>query len=127
MKRSGIALLEAAVALAIIGVVAIGALEAFAAESRAAWRARRAVPAVAIASEQLARLQLADLRALQTLPDSLRAGRVRDGEVLYAWHAMVEPVRNEPQLYALRVNVQWDAGSYTLAARTFRDAAERAP
>lgn len=120
MKRPGFTLLEATVSLAIIATVGLGALEAFAADARTAVRARRATPAVAIASEQLARLQLADAHTLQALPDSLRHGRLLSDAIPYEWHATVSAVRDEPQLLALQVDVQWESGSYTLAARVFR-------
>jgi len=124
MRRTGFTLLEAAVSLAIVGTVAVGALEAFAAESRAALRARHSAPAVALAGEQLARLEMLDARALRTLPDSLRHGRAGSATQLYAWTAFVERVRNEPDLYTLRVEVRWDTGEYTLATRAYRPSAE---
>jgi type II secretory pathway pseudopilin PulG len=127
LKRAGFTLLEAAVSLAIIGTVSIGALEAFAAESRAALRARLAAPAVALASERLARLELLDAAALRALPDSLRRGQTGDGARSYEWRAEVQSVPDEPNLYALRVDVAWDAGTYALAARAYRPAAADLP
>lgn len=122
MRRTGFTLLEATVALALVGVVAIGALEAFAAESRAAFRSRQLAPAVALASERLARLELLDAARLRALPESLRTGSVRDGVQEYAWRADVAPVPNEPDLYALTVDVRWAAGAYRVGARVFRAA-----
>mgnify|MGYP001205221527 CR=1 FL=1 len=65
MKRAGFTLLEAVVALAIVGTVAIGALEAYGAEARAATRARASAPAAAIARERLSRPELLDAHALR--------------------------------------------------------------
>jgi type II secretory pathway pseudopilin PulG len=108
------------VSLAIIGIVAVGALEAFAAESRAARHARLVTPAVAIAAEQLARLELLDARMLAALPDSLRAGQMKDGAQSYDWLASVARIPQEPDLLALRVEVRWDGGEYALTTHAFR-------
>ncbi len=120
MRRAGFTLLEAVVSLVIIGIVAVGALEAFAAESRAARQARLATPAVAAAAEQLARLELLDAPLLTALPDSLRAGRLDSGAQRYEWRATVERVPQEPDLYALSVEVRWDAGAYALTTHAYR-------
>jgi type II secretion system protein I len=120
VKGAGFTLLEAVVSLAIIGIVAIGALEAFAAESRAARQARLAAPAVAVAAEQLARLELLDAPMLAALPDSLRTGRMNDGAASYEWRASVARVSQEPDLFALNVEVRWDAGAYALTTHAFR-------
>jgi len=124
MRRAGFTLLEATVALLIVGIVAIGALEAFAVEADAARRARQAAPAAAMAAERLAQLQLLDARGLQSLPDSLRTGRLIDGNRVYEWTASAMPVRDERDLYTVRVDVRWEAGEYALATRVFRSPEE---
>ncbi len=126
MRRTGFTLLEATVSLAIVGTVALGALEAFGAEARAALRARQAAPAVAMASEQVARLQLLDAHTLLSLPDSLRHGRAEGDAQPYEWSASVGRVTDELDLYDLRVEVRWPAGVYELTARAYRPAGERA-
>lgn len=120
MRRAGFTLLEAVVSLAVIGIAAVGALEAFAAESRAARQARLVTPAVAVAAEQLARLELLDAPMLAALPDSLRTGQLDDGGQSYRWRASVERVAQEPDLFALSVEVRWDAGSYALTTHAYR-------
>jgi type II secretion system protein I len=120
MRRAGFTLLEATVALVIVGIVAIGALEAFAVEADAARRARQAAPAAAVAAERLAQLQLLDARGLQSLPDSLHNGRVADGSRMYEWTSSAAPVRDERDLYTVRVDVRWETGTYALATRVFR-------
>jgi prepilin-type N-terminal cleavage/methylation domain-containing protein len=120
VRRAGFTLLEAVVSLAIIGIVSIGALEAFAAEARAARQARLVTPAVAVAAEQLARLELLDALALAALPDTLRAGRMNDGADTYEWRASVARVSQESDLFALHVEVQWSAGSYALTTHAYR-------
>lgn len=127
MRRAGFTLLEATVALLIIGLVAVGALEAVATEMDAARRTRMAAPALAVAAERLARLELLDARTLQTLPDSSRAGRVVDGLLVFEWNASAEPVADEQDLYAIRVNVRWPEGAYSLASRVYRPAEDASP
>src|SRR5215217_6870753 len=72
--RAGFTLLEAVVALAIVGTIAIAVLGSFGAELRTASRVRDALPAVTLAEEQLARLSSADAATLAMLPDSLARG-----------------------------------------------------
>ncbi len=120
MRRAGFTLLEAVVALAIVGIVGIGALEAYAAEARAATKARESAPAVAIARERLARLQLLDAHTLRTLPESLARGRWEASSVPYEWAARARPVSGEPDLYEVGVEVHWPNGAYTLRGRSYR-------
>ena len=127
MRRAGFTLLEATVALAIVAIVAVGALEAFAAEARVARRTRDAGPAVAVASERLARLALADPATLQPLPDSLTRGVVHTGERTYAWTARVQRVPGTPHLFEFRVGVQWESGTFALATRAYRPVSGATP
>lgn len=127
MRRTGLTLLEATVALAIVGIVAVGALEAFAAEARVAHRTRDAGPAAALASERLARLALADATALQPLPDSLARGAVRTGERTYAWTARVHRVPGTPHLFEFQVDVHWESGAFALASRVYRPGGGASP
>lgn len=120
MRRAGFTLLEATVALVIVGLVAVGALEAFAAEARVARRARDAGPAAAVASERLARLALVDPAGLQPLPDSLARGVVHAGERTYAWQASSQRVAGTPHLFEFQVEVQWESGTFALASRAYR-------
>lgn len=119
-ERGGFTLLEAMVAVAIIGFVAVGALGAFGADLRAATKANDLLPAAALAEERLARLELADVRQLGMLPDSLTHGEFDDPFAGYAWSASAEVVKGEPALYELSATVTWKEGSYTLRRRRFR-------
>ncbi len=123
MRRAGFTLLEAVVALAIIGLVSVGALSAYAAEARAAQRARETAPAAVIARERLSRLSLLDAHGLRAVPDSLRRGALTAGGASYDWTANAHPVPGEMDLYDLAVDVQWATGSYALRTRTYRPAA----
>jgi len=72
--RAGFTLLEATVAMTIVGIVGAGALAAFGADLRAADRARQMLPAVALAQDRMAILDLADAHTLRVLPDSMARG-----------------------------------------------------
>lgn len=120
MKRAGFTLLEAVVALTIVGTVAIGALEAYAVEARAAVRARQSAPAAALARERLSRLERLDAHLLRTLPESLSRGLFSAGPTSYEWAAAVRAVAGEPDLYELAVDVRWPDGALALRGRSYR-------
>ena len=125
--RRGFTVLEAAVAVAIIGMISIGALAAFSADLRAAQRAQDLLPASALAEERLAALELADPTRLAMLPDSLTRGRFGPPFERYEWTASARPVRGERSLYDFAVRVRWETGEYTLARRRFRPPPVGAP
>ena len=72
--RRGISLLEAVVAIAVVGMTAVSALESVGAGMRAAEKSRRAIEAEALAQSRLEFLDLMTDRELQTLPDSVESG-----------------------------------------------------
>ena len=118
-RRAGFTLLEAAIALLVLGLAAAGAFAALGAARRAETGAVQVGPAVALAEERLAALVLAAPRELRALPDSLRRGRFAAPYDAYAWTAEARPVVGEPALYDLAVAVTWPAGG-RLAVRTRR-------
>jgi type II secretory pathway pseudopilin PulG len=118
--RRGFTILEAAVAVAIVGMISIGALGAFNADLRAAQRSQELLPASALAEERLAVLELAEPTRLAMLPDSMTRGRFATPFERYEWNATARPVRGERSLYDFTVRVRWDNGEYTLARRRFR-------
>jgi prepilin-type N-terminal cleavage/methylation domain-containing protein len=120
--RRGFTLLEAAVAMTIVGLVGAGALGAVAADLRAGARAQRLLPAAAFAQERMAILDLADPHALRMLPDSLAHGTLPKPFEDYSWRATVKEVRGEPTLVELAVQVEWPEGSYALSERRYRPA-----
>jgi len=122
VKRPGFTLLEATVAMVVLGTVAIGALAAFAAEARAAARANALAPAAALARERLSRLELLDAHALRTLPESLSRGSEALGTQSYEWSATAHAVAGESDLYDLAVEVRYEDGRYALRTRSFRPA-----
>jgi prepilin-type N-terminal cleavage/methylation domain-containing protein len=120
---AGFTLIEAVVALAIIGMISVTALAAFAAELRTSGRAERALVAAALAEEQLQRLRLVPSTLLSPLPDSLARGTFPRPYDRYTWTAAATPARDEDDLYevVLQVSRQGEGGgAYTLRSRVYR-------
>lgn len=118
--RQGFTLLEAVVALAILGLASVAALSALSAELRTAHGARRALEAASLAQDRLATLELLPADELRPLPDSLRRGRFREPFAEYAWEASVREIPAEHDLYEAAVRVEWDSGSYPLHVLLYR-------
>lgn len=75
--RPGFTVLEAAVALVIIGLSAIGVLTAVGGHTRAEVQVQRQLEAGALAQDVVARIRLIDPRELVPLADSLPGRRAR--------------------------------------------------
>ncbi len=116
----GFTLLEAVVALAILGAVSAAALAAVSTELRTTERTTRAVAAAALSQNQLARLQLLPAQQLAALPDSLRSGTFVPPFADYRWSATTRNVRGEQDLYELTMLVEWDDGEFQLVSRLHR-------
>ena len=119
-KRRGFTVLEAAVALAIIGIAAVGVLAAFGAHVRGAERARNLLTATSLAQSRLARLEIATGGQLARLPDSLARGAFTAPLDNFRWTASSTAVTGESDLYELGVAVTWLDGRATLHSRRFR-------
>ena len=74
VRNMGITLFETVVALTIVSMTAIGALEAVGAELRTAERSRRAIEAEALMNTRLDFLNLMIDQQPQALPDSVKKG-----------------------------------------------------
>ena len=119
--RRGFTLLEAVVALAIVGVVAVGAFAAYGAELRTEVRAQEVWALEALAEERLATLVLTEPAQLRSLPDSVRTGRFAAPFARYRWESESRPVRGERELWDLRVTVRAaDSSALTLHTRRHR-------
>lgn len=112
--RSGFVLMEAVVALAIIGLVAIGLLSATGAQMRAAGKARVLLTARALAEDRLSALELLDYNAIVDIPDSLAAGRFAPPFEAFSWTARVEPMEDEYDLFGAEVVVTGNGESFPL-------------
>jgi len=122
-RRAGFTLLEAVVALAIVGLVAVGVLELVASNLRAAQRARLALTASTLARSRIARLEMASTAEVMALPDSLKHGSYSDSLRSWKWTASTSPVMGEADLYDARVTVTSPGYTTEVRTRLFRPVA----
>lgn len=121
----GFTLVEAAVALLILGLAALAAVEAVGGALRTQAVAGRYREAVALAEWRL-------LALTAMPPDSLphyqlpRAGAVTLPPHRYTWRAVVRPVDGAPRLWDGAVAVAWDGGQVTLETMVYAGGRARA-
>jgi prepilin-type N-terminal cleavage/methylation domain-containing protein len=120
VHRDGFSLIEAVIALAIIGLAGVAALASLGAELRGAEHSRWAIEATALAGHRLAVLELLPSDELRLLPDSVARGRFEPPFDGYGWEASVRAVRNDPDLLDVHVRITGDGGSYPLHGRLYR-------
>ncbi len=101
----GFLLLEALVALAIVGVVAVALLGAVGAQVRSADKGSVLLTASALAQDRAVSFRVLDVEALRRPPDSLVAGVFPPPFDDFRWEAEVEAVDGEDGLFALEVVV----------------------
>ena len=118
--RRGISLLEAVVAIAVVGMTAVSALESVGAGLRTAEKSRRAIEAEALASSRLEFLDLLSDRELQTLPDSVESGKFAAPLDEYSWKTSSTPYSDQAGVYDVRITVAWPTGAYTLKTYVYR-------
>jgi len=118
--RKGISLLEAVVAIAIVGITAVSALEAAGGNMRAAERSRRAIEAESLATSRLDFMDLLNDRELQALPDSVEKGKFDPPLDEYSWKTTSTPFADQAGVYAIHVTIEWPSGSYTLRSYAYR-------
>ena len=116
----GFTILEAVIALAIVGLAGVSALEAMGGEIRAADRAADAYTFSALAQDRLAFLSMSSPRALAALPDSLARGTFVPPLDLYRWTATAEPVLGAPELYDINVTIHGTRREYSVRTRLYR-------
>ena len=118
--RRGFTILEALVALAIVGLAGVAAMEALGGELRTADRARQVYRATALAEDRMAAVQLLSATELATLPDSIAKGAFRAPFETYRWTATALAVPDERDLYDVVVRVEGDAVPFELRTRLYR-------
>jgi len=111
-RRAGFTVLEAAVALAIIGLSAVGVLSAFAGQTRSVTHVRDRLQSAALAQDVGARIRLLSAEEREPLADSLARGRFEAPFADHEWTARLEPVSNEPGLRSLTVTVRGPEGDF---------------
>ena len=112
--RSGISLLEAVVAIAIVGMTSVAALEAVGSDMR------RAVEVEQLATSELEFMNLLTDQELQALPDSVSSGTFAKPLNEYSWKTTSAPVSDQAGVYDIRLTVAWPAGSYTVRTYAYR-------
>lgn len=119
--RRGVTVFEAAAAMAMVGLVAIGALEAVAANMRAAERSRRAIVAASLAEQRMDWLDFLNETQLRSLPDSVKEGRFDAPLDTYRWTTETAPVTTTPGVYDVRIRVTWpDSGAFDVRTYVYR-------
>jgi type II secretory pathway pseudopilin PulG len=120
MNRPGISLLEAVVAIAIVGMTAISALESVGSGMRTAERSKRAVEAEALASSRLEFMDLMTDAELQSLPDSVSSGKFPAPLNEYSWKTTSAAVADQAGVYDVRIAIDWPSNSYTIRTYLYR-------
>ena len=118
--RRGISLFEAVVAIAIVGMTSVAALESVGSGMRTAEKARRMTEAEALATSRMEMLDLLTDRELQALPDSVQKGTFPKPLDEYSWTTTSESIPGESGLYAIRITVTWRTGTYVIHTNQYR-------
>lgn len=112
-------MLEAIVALAIIGLVCVGSLGAYGGALRADVTAAERLPLAALAVERLAAVDL-DAGPLERLPDSLTRGAFSKPYASATWDIETHRVDREDGLFDVIVHVRDGTDVFTLRTRRYR-------
>ena len=119
-NRRGISLLEAVVAIAIVGITSVSALEAVGGDMRTAERARRAIVVEQLAGSRMEFMDLMTDQELQALPDSVEAGKFPAPLDEYSWKTSSAVVSDQDGIYDVRVQIDWPTGSYLVKTYQYR-------
>jgi type II secretory pathway pseudopilin PulG len=117
---NGFVLLEAVVALAILGVTSVVLLQARAQQIRVAIQARELLSAQALAEDRLSAIRLLDYLGLDDPPDSLLAGAFPPPFEGFTWTASVELIDEEFDLFGVEVVVTGPAERFPLRTLVHR-------
>jgi len=119
-NRPGFTLLEALVAVVIIGLVSVSALASVSSQLRTADRARRMIEAEALAEDRLSVVLLLTGEQLQSLPDSVAHGRFTAPFGVYTWRVRSIPMPSENYVDEIHIVVEWPDGAYTMSTCLYR-------
>jgi Tfp pilus assembly protein PilV len=112
-------MLEAVVALAIIGIVCVGVLGAYAAALRADVTATDRLPLASLAVERMAAVDIAS-GSLASLPDSTVHGTFAPPYASITWDTEARRVEQTDGLYDVIVRVRDGNDVFTLQTRRYR-------
>jgi type II secretory pathway pseudopilin PulG len=118
--RRGISLIEAVVAVAIVGMTAISALESVGGGMRTAERSKRAIEAEALATSRLEFMALMTDQELRALPDSVEKGKFPAPLDEYTWTTTSSSYSDQAGVYDVRVTITWPTGKYTVRTYEYR-------
>lgn len=113
--RGGFTLIEAAVALAILGTVSVWLLADFGAQLRAMDRGGEALVASALARDRMDAVRLAPPEDRLPLVDSLREGRFPPPLEDFTWRASTRSAVVDGDLVEVRVEVEGRGARQALA------------
>jgi prepilin-type N-terminal cleavage/methylation domain-containing protein len=116
----GFSLLEALVAMTILGLAATTSLAALGSQVRSADRARVALIAEAVMQDRLARLRLASAAELARLPDSLSRGQMPAPWEAARWRTASRNDRERADLFQVSVEVVSGDSRFGGATRLYR-------
>jgi hypothetical protein len=112
--RSGFVLLEAVVALAILGVASIVLLQVRSQQIRVATQARELLTEQALAEDRISAFKLLNFELLSDPPDSLMEGEFPPPFEAFTWTAAVELMEDEYDLFGVEVVVEGPAERFPL-------------
>ena len=112
-------MLEAIVALAIVGLVCVGVLGAYGSAIRADVTAADRIPLASLAVERMAAIDLS-AGALQRLPDSLARGTFLPPYASATWETDTRRVEQTDGLYDVIIRVRDGSDLFTLRTRRYR-------
>jgi len=112
--QRGFVLLEAVVALAILGVASIALLQVRAQQIRVATQAQELLTAQALAEDRIAAFRVLDYELLAEPPDSLMEGTFPPPFQDFRWTAQVALMEDEYDLFGVRVEVMGPNESFPL-------------
>lgn len=121
-RGEGFVLLEAVVALTILGTVVVAVLALIGTQVRSADRAVTLLAARSLAEERLTAIEILERDDLLALPDSLVTGRFDPPFEAYTWFATVQPVPDAHELYVVEVVVEADGVAFPLRTMLHRPA-----
>lgn len=107
--------------MAIVGLVAVAALEVVGAEMRTAERSRRAVEAAALAEQRLDWLDFLNEAQLRSMPDSVKEGRFDAPLADYRWQTTAAPAPTLAGVFNVTVRITWpDSGAFEVHTVAYR-------